>query len=477
MRYSVCIIDDEIPVAGVEGFRDTELLNSSNLGQLLRQNEHPWTDEVVKHFVQTLLEEKEDDGTSKWDVYAFTNPALYINHLENGTFRPDLLVFDWDYSTGGVDSEARLKEILERTFCLVFVFSKADREDEINAILSTPEFLEYQGRVSYLKKGDPAADNVNTLLEKANEMDKNNFSFKFAGRLRRESLKIMDRTLSDLGKATVSDIKNYLALEDGEEKHGLIDFIADRFRSGLVETDFPELTEAYTTPATTGTGGIDNNLVKKIWAYRLYRPLDGTVSLANELVRRGDIIKYEDNHYLVVSAACDLKRFWKKNFGTINLLPLHRLHNSNTELKDLLSFCLDPENVSKKLKTGKFQNLTGRLGDLPDGPFILPFLKENDNYECFVVLPKEMSGHKIPVHRDVSALELDKRKEASLKYEWLGAEKLCSVSEPFLSAIIQHTFGTIGGYGTPDYPKEMKKIFEEILDEFTAAIPAERIQT
>jgi DNA (cytosine-5)-methyltransferase 1 len=51
-------------------------------------------------------------------------------------------------------------------------------------------------------------------------------------------------------------------------------------------------------------------------------------------VRRGDIVKKDGKYYLVISADCDLRRFWHKNLGSINLLPLHHLHNSNAELRE-----------------------------------------------------------------------------------------------------------------------------------------------
>ena len=61
-----------------------------------------------------------------------------------------------------------------------------------------------------------------------------------------------------------------------------------------------------------------------------------------------------------------------------------------------------------------------------------------------------------------------------LKYSyWPDAKKICTVSEPFLTPIIQHTLGVIGGYGVPDYPEGMKAILKKILDEF-GTIPADK---
>jgi hypothetical protein len=462
MRYSVCIIDDKIPASGIEGIRDSDLLNASNL-QLLLQQEALWTDHVIKNLVKTLLEQKDTDNvTSKWDVYGFTNPSFYINTLNDGLFRSDLIVFDWEYpgtgSGSGTDSERILKEILENTFCLIFIFSGADREAEIRTVLAKPEFQEYKERLHYLDKTVSGADQTNVLLTKAEEMYGNNFSFTFAAELRKKSVQVMDKILSELGRATLSDVRNYLKLEETGTKRDLVDFIAERFRAGLVASDIPEI-------ASSGvTSGADKELVKKIWSYRLYLPIDATMNAGDELVRRGDVVKCSGQYFLVVTADCDLKRFWHKNFGSINLLPLHRLHDSNAELREMLTFCISPGD----LKQGEFRHLTDKLGKLSEGPFILPFVKIDGNYESFVVMPKEFTATKIGLHAEVSDRSKGERKTLYLKYTWWsGTEKICSVSEPFLTSIIQHILNVIGGYGVPDYPHPtMKSIFENILDDF-----------
>lgn len=59
-----------------------------------------------------------------------------------------------------------------------------------------------------------------------------------------------------------------------------------------------------------------------------------------------------------------------------------------------------------------------------------------------------------------------------MKYSyWSGAERVCTISEPFLTPVMQHVLNTIGGNGVPDYPEHMKEILKKILDEF-ATVPA-----
>ncbi len=459
MRYSVCIIDDKIPTAGVDTIRDSELLNASNL-QLLLQ-EIVWTDSVVKNLIQTLLDQTETNGTRKWDVYGFTNPAFYVNALNDALFRSDLIVFDWEYpgigSGADTDSEDILKEILEKSFCIIFIFSGVDRKPEVDAILAKPEFQEYKERLHYLDKTLNGVEQTDLLLQKAEEMYTSNFSFRFASDLRRKAVQVMDKILSELGRATLNHMKNYLKLEEGCAKRDLLDFIAERFRSCLIVSEISDIGSG--EQQGTSFSVPDSDLIQKIWSYRLYLPLDTT----DELVRRGDIVKYSDKYFLVVSADCDLKRFWHKNFGSINLLPLHRLNNSNSELKDMLTFCLSPND----LKQGDFKHLIDKIGKLTEGPFILPFLKINGSYENFVVMPKEFTTQKINIPVDIKDLSKEKRKEKHLKYVWWeGTEKVCSIAEPFLTAIIQHVFTVMGGYGVPDYPSSMKTVFQGILNDF-----------
>jgi hypothetical protein len=54
------------------------------------------------------------------------------------------------------------------------------------------------------------------------------------------------------------------------------------------------------------------------------------------------------------------------------------------------------------------------------------------------------------------------KKERSLKYdEGFEFERIATISEPFLTPLIQHIFGTISGYGTPDYSKVVPGLISE----------------
>lgn len=470
MRYSVCVIDNDIPASGAQaegfGIVDSALLNTSNLRLLLTQSQ--WDDEVIKDLISRLLAQTDQDGISpKWEVYGFTNPSFYINAINEGFFRSDVLVFDWEYpgaqNATETNSESILLEILTRTFCLVFIFSKADKKDEIEAILAKDEFLPFKERVSYLDKARGGLDQTGILLQRANEMYEQNFSFKFAGELRRRSTQCADQILSDMGRASLNDVKNLLLVGHSGKKD-LVDFLAERFRTTIAGrsiynliNEIPEPAGGPTTPAET--------LAARVWSYRLYFQQE----TGDDLVRRGDIVKVNGSYVLVLSADCDLVRFWKKNLGIINAVALHELTQSNLTLKQWLTMCVTPANLSKSIG----DSLLGRVGDLADGPFILPFVPADGKHKNFIAIPKELISTRIatPAEWATATPKLTPKQIAAhaMKYAyWDGAERVCTISEPFLTPVVQHVLATLGGNGVPDYPEHMTKLLKGILSDFGA---------
>ncbi len=466
MRYSICVIDNDIPASGTEaqalGITDSALLNSSNL-QFLLQRE-TWNDGVIKNLVETLLAQKDDDGISpKWDVYGFTNPSFYINGINDSFFRSDVIVFDWDYpgsqNTAATNSEGILREILQRTFCLIFIFSMADKEAEIREIMARPDFQEYKERLYYFDKAVAGADQTQVLLQKSDEMYAQNFSFKFSSLLRRRSVQCADQILADLGKASLNDVKNLL-LTGGGGKKDLLDFLAERFRTTLAGKGIYDLIEQIPDPAADAPAPTAS-LAEKVWSYRLYFQQE----TGDDLVRRGDIVFKDPALLLVLSADCDLGYFWKKNLGIINSVSLHELIQTNVSLREWLTLCVKPEKLSNKLGS-----LLGRVGDLSEGPFVLPFVPLDGTFKHYIAIPKDLISEKIPTPPTWSTFHANERKVHPMKYSyWNGARRICTMSEPFLTPVIQHVLSALGGHGVPDYPDPMKDVLKKILDDFAAA--------
>jgi len=468
MRYSVCVIDNDIPASGAAaqalGVTDSALLNGSNL-QLLLQKE-TWIDEVIKNLVETLLSQRDDDGiSSKWDVYGFTNPSFYINAINEGMFRSDVIVFDWDYPTSQnapTSSESVLRQILDRTFCLVFIFSRADKEDEIRAVMAKSEFSDYKERLLYLDKAKDGVDQTSVLLQKADEMYANNFSFKFASVLRRRSVQCADQILSDLGRASLNDVKNLLVVGDGGKKD-FIDFLAERFRTSIAGPNVYNLVEQIPPPEADAPAP-DASIAARVWSYRLYFQQD----TGDELVRRGDIVQTEETVLLVLSANCDLSRLWTKNLGIVNAVSLHELNQANATLKEWLTLVVKPEKLSKKVSS-----LLGQIGDLSEGPFVLPFVPLKEGMKNFIAIPKELMSIRIPTPPKWTGFTQNEKKQHPMKYSyWARAQRICTVSEPFLTPVVQHVLNALGGNGVPDYPEHMRDILKRLLDDFSATASA-----
>lgn len=466
MRYSVCIIDNDLPASGQEahalGITDTGLLNASNL-ELLVQRE-TWQDQVIKNLTTTLLGQMEADGvTHKWDVFGFTNPSFYINAINDGFFRSDLVIFDWEYpgaqNATATNSESILKEILDRTFCLIFIFSKADKKEEIEEILRKPEFQEYKERLQYLDKAVNNVDQTNTLLQRADAMYANNFSFKFASILRRRTVQCTDQILSDMGKASLNDVKNLLVVGDGGKKD-FIDFLAERFRTTIAGPNIYDLVDEIPQPAANAPP-VAPSMAAKVWSYRLYFHQE----TGDELVRRGDIVEREGSFLLVLSADCDLGKLWTKNLGIVNAVSLHELDAANASLKEWLTLVVKPEKLSKKISS-----LLGQVGDLAEGPFVLPFVPLEKGLSNFIAIPKDLISTRIPTPPTWIEFTHNEKKYHPMKYSyWTGADRICTISEPFLTPVIQHVLNTLGGNGVPDYPEHMRDILKKILDDFSAA--------
>jgi hypothetical protein len=141
------------------------------------------------------------------------------------------------------------------------------------------------------------------------------------------------------------------------------------------------------------------------------------------------------------------------------------LNQTNATLKEWLTLCVKPEKLSAKINS-----LLGKVGDLSEGPFVLPFVPLPGRLKNFIAIPKELSSTKITTPSEWSTFTERQKKEHPMKYSyWSGAERICTVSEPFLTPVIQHVLGAIGGIGVPDYPDQMKDILKKILGDFSAS--------
>ncbi|MGD2090803.1 MAG: hypothetical protein PVH61_31815 [Candidatus Aminicenantes bacterium] len=444
IKHSICIVDDKIP-AHTSEIDETLRINSSSL-KYLREKVPDWDDPNVKEFVENILEK------DYWTLSGFTNPNIFINCLEEELYRPEIVIFDWDYSSypvGSTDVEESLLTILEYSFLIVFIFTEVDKQEEIRDLMKQPHYSKFKNRVKI--KGKLDDNSVQELYEEIEKIRNQSFSFKFGAELRRNSLEAVDKILIELGKVSLDETVGYFKLS-GDTSKDLIDFIGERFKNHLTASHFEELPEE-----TKVIGEPELETAKQLWSYRLYF----YHSEKDILVRKGDIIEKDNEFFIVVTADCDLDKFWHKNFGYLNILPIYEINEGNSSIKEKILLTRGKDKIKNELKKNpkyfKVHSFSNSIKQLVEGPIILPFLKSNkDNeFKDYIAFPKELKNIKVKVNPS-----LNKKKgliyDANFDYR-----RMATISEPFLTPLIQHIFSTISGFGTPDYPNMISDLISE----------------
>lgn len=482
---SICIIDDRIPVERGEAMITTQCLNASNLNLLLKNEEHWKGEEKLKDLIGILLKD-----TTNWQVCAFKHPQFYLDYSENEQYCPDIIILDWDLNDVDEPTENFLKKILKRSFAIISIFSGCDKMDEIEGIISQPEFAEFKNfRIRQEDKN--SEDSHRNLLVEASKLYQDNFSFKFGKELRKKTAEAVEDILIELGKMPINVVQNLLHNTDEPKEEELRVIISERLKSNLKEDgDLTRLLEkegisaevcdqlielvaqklkenlpALTTKAITRTTEpndadteIQKKILKRLWAYRLYhKPSD-------KRVRRGDIVKKHDTDgilYLIVSANCDLAKFWHKNFGYLNILPIYKIAEGSSGIIEKITLTRTIEKCRNVTTRFNPTSITNNIGELPDGPLILPVIEEEGSFANYIAFPKELISEKIEKPTGITNL-----KNTSLIYNHLtnfdGSNRI-AISEPFLTPIIEHIISAITSHGTPDYPQIFQKFIEDDL--------------
>ena len=455
--HSVCIIDDGIPTEQEELIEIdvAKQLDANTLRYLLRE-EIKWAaeEENLKSLIEKLIADE-----SHWSVSAFKHPDFLMNSIKNDLVRPEIIVYDWEFHSEALDAkekrEEKLFNLLNESFAVVFIYSGADKAEEINSIIRSPRFESFMNRIKFIDKacivGSMLSDEK--LIAEVSNLRDSNFSFKFGSAIKQRSLEAVDKILVELGKATLNDVSSYLRLTE-DTKKDLVDFIGERFRNRLGVMDLSELPDETEEPATT----YDENLAMRLWAYRLYF----YAGESDNIVRRGDIVRKTadntDKLFLVISADCDLFRFWHKNLGIINLVTLMKL---DSNLRERLSATIEPTKIK-----GEFSqtSLLSNVKCLTEGPFVLPFVEIEGEYLNYLVCPKEMCS--VEVEKPARTPLREQLKKERLKYsDWSEYKRILTVSEPFLSPMIEHITKSLSGYGVPDYPTNLQETIKNISKE------------
>ncbi len=348
-------------------------------------------------------------------------------------------------------------------------------------------------RLFTLLKKDGSPDK---LLSEAQALAKKNFSFRFGKDLRIATLAAVDSVLIEFGNHD-KDFVSSIIEETETNETAVKELLSVKSMHNMAESD--RLTKSITKFIDTSQDNINklfefvksklSNVLstmklevsaysatpveseekrkasKRLWSLRLYHnPSDNNV-------RSGDIIinKNDKHYYLVITPGCDLTRFWSKNFGHINLVPLYELTRDLGYIKNQLKLKMDDTQANNTIKSMSVKSLTqNNIDGFPEGPFILPFVLI-DNKPCnLMALPKEITSFNVPPPELTEKQTEGNRRSMSLRYDrWIDFERVTTLSDPFNAAAVQHCIKSISGYGTSDYPsiikKALKKDFEDSL--------------
>lgn len=423
MKHTVCFIDDSIPVSQYgEYFNDTDIISSSVIKYLLKNDNTDWRDDVVKNMCKKLTDEPE-----KWSVSAFTSPNFYDNYIKETVYAPEIIIYDWDYNygAGSNESEEYLLRILETSYTMIFIFSGSDHKDDINQIVTKDEYRKYGDRLSVIDKTEN--DSIEHVFSQIKQKEQNNFSFAYGFEVIRNSNKAINQVLSDISMLSIEDfVASIGEIKDGNNyvstNEDFIDAIVPRFKSILRTIN--TLTEI----SVKKTDAVDLYNLRRTWSFRLY---DNVIT---NKVGLGDIIRNNKNEcFLVVSSDCHLHKFQKTNFAFLTLIPMY-LCGTDKTLK-----------VMKRNKANV--SLSSLTSNKQSAMTILPCVPIGDTFVDYVLMPKGIVSVEIETGQNTTDL---------LYENLIGFKKVTSLSDPFKTPMIHYIFDNITGYGCPDFPEALK---------------------
>lgn len=447
IKRKVCIIDDSLPTSDYPEFIDETHLLGHSIMKYLCHNHENWPEEPLRELLLEVYK-----SHSNWTVSGFLNPDFYFNHVSEELYSPEVIIFDWDYGTTSEATEIHLLKILKSTYSVVGIYTGADKKAEIELNLAQPEFQPYmENRIRLVEKEEE--DSIRKILSEVNSRFDSNFSFKLGQELKFNAVKALDSILVDIGEMSFDEfvwtfghvtINNKRSITINE----FIEILSEKFRNNLANADWSKTVfECTDEPAN-----VSDELVRKLWSYRLYHfPTD-------DLVRVGDIISKNggasEEKYLVISSDCHMNQLWKKNFGSLTLIPLYaNSANSRTVKEKLIT-----AKKSSSIRKAKASSITN-LSEFDSLTLITSIPSKNDDgsveFIDYVAFPRSIFSIDVPKPEMENHLVRVQALHYSHLKEFNGEERLC-INEPFRSPLIQCCVNTVTGYGAPDYPSELQ---------------------
>jgi hypothetical protein len=443
-KYSLCIIDDKIPV---EEFLDRIKVNDTGiidtnvlLSYLEWAEEITWTDTNLYNLIKSLIEQMD----LELSISGFKTHSFFLNYIEECLYSPDIIIFDWDVGPSEVPPEESLKTILNKTYCLVAIYTGYDKQNEIDAIIQAEIFKSFSSRIFMIDKNkynsaETVINNIKSHLE--------DFSIKYGRDFKHNINAAINASFCEIGGLSFHQFIKLFGVnydDEGVKKYQIssldfIDIMSDQIKAHLISSRTIESLIATEQPE-------DILAEKKLWHFRMFHePQD-------DVVRKGDIVwnKNENRYYLVISSDCHLNDFWKKNLGLLVAVPLYKTND-----------ILVTDKIRKSIKNAtlvKFQ-LSSLVNPQGVNITILPFMDNKDDY---IVMLKEIKTF------DIKGPPGDNKYIYPLKYSMMSdfkSEQRFRLNEPFLSALIERILRSITDIGVPDYSNMIKNSLEKNVTE------------
>lgn len=439
MAYNICIIDNDFPTKFDEVSRftidDTHMLNATDI-KLMFDLVQDWRDGIrLRALIESLYQDK-----NEWSITAFKAPELFINYVEEETYSPDMIVFDWDYDGKrgeDEDVETLFYEIIQLKYCVINIYSGADKDMEINKMLNGGKFINFRNRVSYLSKNTDNSSSI--LLDQLSRRFSENFSHQYGKNLQNKIDAALNSVLSNIGELSFDEFICLFGERNNNQSHlaalDFVNIIIDKIRTDLI-------CKGFTEPITSNYKEIkDLNHVRRVWHFRLYyKPQD-------DIVRKGDIIKAidSDKWFLVISSDCHLNKFWQKNFGHLALIPIYEIGDKTIRRK-IIDFT--NSGTRRQFKNTSMTN----PNQIENITFLPGLMLREDEYIDYLVSPKEITSYEIRKPQDVHA-------KSPLKYSQIdsfrGTDRY-HLTEPFLTPLVNYIMKNVTDTGVPDFSDSLQ---------------------
>lgn len=487
MAHSLCIVDDGFmkPATACQ-LEHHQSFSGSTLEMFLSQN---WDNENALKNLCTLL--VDENNRSSWNINAFITPMHFQASYDDDNYRPDVVVFDWEYGIE-FDQVNFLKQFLSRNHIHVFVFTGYDKNHEVEAVLKD-DLSQFASRLHLLPKDNEGNDNSShsDLLRSIEENQRVNFASKFGKKLRRITNESLDDVLYRLSKMDIKKVVDFLGGSGGSEhvdndirelvgikikdklkesselrtaleKEGvssekiseLIDFISEKAKDDIISTDL-----SYEEPPRAG-GGDELEVIESLWSYRMYhKPHDS-------LVRTGDLIKSNADDgklYLVLTGPCSLNKFWSSTAGQLIVVELFDVELHKELIKSDNELLTDLAGQNFKSQSFKITSLTNAatLKSLAGSPIMIPCVPAETGYRNYVLFPQTFQSLRVDMPENIRNIEgngaFAARKQKALEYDHFEYTRVCAVSDPFLAPLVGSIISGLFGWGVPDYPPALQK--------------------